>query len=149
MTLRNKVSITAIVVLLLVAVIPLSSPAQAVTCKSISDRTWKLIYKSPGKYKGKNYTVWGNIWQFDDATGPSTFLSYVSGTNKFDGTYFSGYDDAMLKSTSKRLANFVEGDVYKACVTVKGGYTYERAAGGTNTVPLLYVNSIKYLGSTD
>jgi hypothetical protein len=149
MRLRTQIATTAVTALLLVCAIPFSSPAQAVSCKPITDRTWKLIYKSPGKYKGKNYTVWGNIWQFDDATGPDTFLSYVSGTNKFDGTYFSGSDDAMLKGSAKKLANYVEGDVYKACVTVKGSYTYDRAQGGTNTVPLLTVNSIRYLGSTD
>jgi hypothetical protein len=149
MQLKNRISITLASTLLIVGLTPVTSPAQAVTCKSINDRTWKLIYKTPNKYKGKNYTVWGNIWQFDDATGPSTFLSYVSGTNKFDGTYFGGYDDAMLKGSAKKLSNFVEGDVFKACVTVKGAFTYDRAQGGTNTVPLLTVNSIRYIGSTD
>lgn len=123
--------------------------ASASSCKSISERTWKFIKKSPSKYKGRSYVIWGNITQFDGITGPTSFLATASSANKMMGSYFDSSDFAFFAGTAKRLSRFVEGDVFKACATMNGTYSYERAIGGTVTVPLLKVKTISYRGSTD
>ena len=150
MNLKKTLTIFAVITGLLAVNIAAATPASAVTCKTITDRTWKLVQKNPSKYKGQNMTIYGNIMQFDSITGTSKMLAYLAGTNKLDSYgYWGSYDLSLARSTSKRLSNYVQGDVFKACVTIKGSYSYQMKVGNTNTVPEVYINSIKYLGSTD
>jgi len=123
--------------------------ASATTCKDISSRDWKLINKNPNAAKGQNIWVFGKITQFDDATGTSMFRANIDGVNHFDGQYFFGGDNSIVLGNSKTLSKFVNDDIFKACVTVKGSYTYTTAlTKGSLSVPKLQAQSISYLGST-
>ncbi len=53
----------------------------------------------------------------------------------------------MLTGDEAKLADFAEGDVFKATVTVVGSFSYETQIGGNTTVPMLTVNSIRRIGS--
>lgn len=144
---RNFAS--AIAIILMISSFGFIAPsANAASCQSATGRIWKLVNKNPDNYKGKNYWVYGEITQFDAATGTGSFRADVSGDNKFDGDYFFGGDNSYVFGSSKTLSKFVNEDVFKACVTVKGSLTYDLAHGGSLTVPKLQVISIKLLGST-
>jgi len=145
---KSKFTIVLSVLLLASSVVMTKTPANAVVCNSAAGRVWKLINKSPDNYKGKNFWVFGNITQFDAATGTSQFRADASGDNKLNGKYFFGGDNSYFFGNPKVLKNFVNGDVFKACVTVKGAYTYDLAHGGSLTVPSLQIQSMTLIGST-
>lgn len=117
--------------------------------KSLSSRTFKLLVKDPDSYIGKTYVVYGEITQFDAATGTDTFRA-DTGPKKLRISY--GYVDypqnSFLSGTDSQLKKLVEGDCFKAKVTVLGSYSYDTQAGGNTTVPLFQVDSVSVYGST-
>ena len=66
-----------------------------VTYTKLTSRAWKLIVKSPDKYTGKAYQLWGCIRQFDAATGDSNFLANASYKKE---TYWNLYGDKLGKT---------------------------------------------------
>lgn len=118
---------------------PAPTPKPVVFAK-VSQRTWQLIVKSPDKYIGNAYQVWGCITQFDAATGDAQFRANASWTKQ---TYWYLYgDNAIFTSPASRLANFVEGDLVLMYVFGGGSYTYDTQIGGSTTVPLFQVYRI-------
>jgi hypothetical protein len=120
--------------------------------ESISDRAFRKIVKDADAYAGERVIVYANVFQFDGATGDSYFLANASGTDSTeslgDSTYFDADDTASFVGDPEDLSDVVEEDIVKVHATVLGSETYERAAGGTNTVPRFQVDYIKVLGST-
>lgn len=118
--------------------------------KTLSSRAFKLMAKDPDSYIGKTYVIYGEITQFDSATGTDTFRA-DTGPKKLRISY--GYvnygQNSMLNGTESKLKKLVEGDCFKAKVTVLGSYSYDTQAGGNTTVPLFQVDSISVYGSTD
>ena len=114
--------------------------------KKLSARTWQKIVKDPDSYSGKRYIVYGEIRQFDAATGTDTFLADVAHKNTTSYGFFDG-ENTMLTGEEAKLADFVEGDVIKATVTVIGSFSYDTQIGGNTTVPLLTINSIRRVGN--
>ena len=113
--------------------------------EELSSREWALLLKDPDAYADETYVVFGEITQFDSATGSDSFRAdaayYNAGSNFFyegENSYFSG-DEEMLRE-------YVEGDIVKMYVTVLGSYSYETTSGGLLTVPEFYVDSIERLG---
>ncbi|MFZ0530933.1 MAG: hypothetical protein WAL91_10385, partial [Propionicimonas sp.] len=118
--------------------------------KTLSGRQFKLLVKDPDAYIGKTYVIYGEVTQFDAATGTDTFRA-DTGPKKLRISY--GYVDypqnSFLSGTESKLKKLVQGDCFKAKVTVLGSFSYDTQAGGNTTVPLFEVNAISVYGSTD
>lgn len=116
----------------------------------LSDREYKKLLKDPDSFEGKTYVIWGEVFQFDAATGNDSFLAN-SGYKKMPLSYgYSQYsDNSMYAGDEKVLANVLSGDLFSAKVTVIGSYSYDTQAGGATTVPSFYVDSIKVYDSVE
>lgn len=118
------------------------------TYKKLSSRKFKMLAKDPDSYINKYYYIYGQITQFDAATGVDTFRADV-GPKKLAKSY--GYVDypqnALLTGDEDRLKKFVEGDLFLAKVTCMGSFSYDTQAGGNTTVPSFQVDSIKRIGT--
>ncbi|MFU8874350.1 hypothetical protein [Micromonospora sp. SL4-19] len=111
--------------------------------KTLSARQWKLIAKNPDAHLGEHYVVYGRVTQFDAATGTETFRADVADRRMPDKYDYE--TNTMLSGSESGLANLVEDDIFRAKVTVLGSYSYDTQIGGSTTVPLLQVDSIKVL----
>lgn len=120
---------------------PTPSPVEY---KKISDRSWRLIVKSPDDYIGRAYQVWACIWQFDAATGPDAFLGQAA--NKRLEYWYTAGENASFIGDEAALADFVEGDVVVMNVTVLGSYSYDTQAGGNTTVPSFIIAKVTRKG---
>jgi hypothetical protein len=107
----------------------------------VSSRTLAKIVKNPDNYKGKVLVVYGQVTQFDSATGTDTFLADVANRNTMSYGYFDG-ENAMFTGKESKLDDLVEDDVFRATVTVTGSFSYDTQIGGNTTVPLFLVNKI-------
>jgi hypothetical protein len=144
MNMRTKVA--AILLLCMVGhLIVVPASANAVSCKDTTLRELKLILKNPKMHKGKNIFVYGEIAEFGSSTGPARFRAYVDGKVDPTGRYIFTLAQVHLSGSQKVLSNFVEGDYFKACVTVTGLRT--TIAGGKEVD--LKINDIKYIGGND
>jgi hypothetical protein len=123
----------------LVAEVPPPVPHRA-----LSGRDLLLITKTPDLHVGERITVYGHVTQFDTVTGPSTFRASIDGV-QHRRTY--EYEtNTILRGTAVQLADVVQGDVFRADVTVGGSYSYETTMGGTLTVPVLGIDAITVVG---
>lgn len=114
--------------------------------RDISSRDWALIAKSPDSHVGERIIVYGNVTQFDSATGTSIFRANVDG-DQHDQWY--DYDtNTFLTGSDTMFAEVVQDDIFRAEVTVAGSYSYTTTMGGTMTVPQLTVDKIDVIGST-
>jgi hypothetical protein len=120
---------------------PKPEPVQAVR---VSKRQWAKIVKKPESYKGNRYIIYGQVTQFDSATGDDTFLADTAHRNTMSYGFFDG-DNALLTGSTKQLDALVEDDVFRASVTVLGKIDYDTQTGGSTTVPLLEINSLKVI----
>ncbi|MCB0915279.1 MAG: hypothetical protein KDC23_06180 [Actinobacteria bacterium] len=48
---------------------------------TLDERTWALIAKDPEAHAGESYLVFGEVTQFDSATGTSAFRANVAAAN--------------------------------------------------------------------
>jgi hypothetical protein len=121
-----------------------AEPPPPVPHRAVSGRDWLLIAKSPDLHIGERVTVFGHVTQFDAVTGPAAFRANVDGVHH-RRTY--EYDtNTILRGAADQLANVVQGDVFRADVTVGGSYSYQTTMGGTLTVPVLGVDAITVVG---
>jgi hypothetical protein len=115
--------------------------------KTLSSRGFKLLAKNPDNYIGKTYLLYGEITQFDAATGTDTFRADV-GPKKLRKSY--GYVDypqnSMLNGDESKLDKLVQDDLFQVKVTCLGSYSYDTQNGGNTTVPLFQVDWIKVIG---
>ena len=73
-------------------------------------------------------------------------MADVAHKNTTSYGFFNG-ENTMLTGNESKLEDFVEGDVFKATVTVVGSFSYDTQIGGNTTVPLLTINSIRRVGN--
>jgi hypothetical protein len=111
----------------------------------VSKRQWAKIVKKPESYRGDRYIIYGQVKQFDSATGDDNFLADTAHRNTMSYGFFDG-ENTLLTGSEKQLDDLVEDDVFRASVTVLGKMDYDTQIGGNTTVPLLEVNSIKVIG---
>ncbi len=116
--------------------------------KTPSTRTWAKIVKNPDAYADKYYVIYGEITQFDAATGTDTFRANIATSNTTSYGYFDG-ENCILVGSEKRLSDFVTGDVFRATIRVDSAFSYDTQIGGSTTVPLLEVVKIKRIGHND
>ncbi|WP_158228091.1 PASTA domain-containing protein [Pseudonocardia sp. MH-G8] len=122
----------------------LAEPPPPVPHREIAARDWQLIAKSPDGHIGERIVVHGHVTQFDTATGLDAFRAGVDAV-RHSRTY--EYDtNTILRGTAAQLANVVNGDMFRAHVTVRGSYSYETTMGGTLTVPVLGIDAIEVTG---
>ena len=126
-----------------------AAPAAPKEYAALDARTWALLAKNPDAYKGQTFLVFGEVTQFDAATGTGAFLADVAEANKCSYGFFDGDNTWLTAAPGVSLANVVEDDVFSAQVTVVGSYSYDTQAGGNTTVPHLQVNSIEVQGTCD
>ncbi|GAA4541766.1 DUF732 domain-containing protein [Pseudonocardia xishanensis] len=122
-----------------------SGPAKAITA-----REWLLIAKDPDAHQGERVIVYGEVRQFDSATGPSGFRANVDGVVHPVKYGYANYETNTVlgAGTGVSLAEVVQDDLFKAEVTVVGSYSYDTQIGGKTTVPMLLITNIEVTGST-
>jgi len=122
-------------------------PAPLAPATTITERQWALIAKSPAAHVGDRVIVFGKVTQFDAATGTAGFRANVGGKKLPVAYGFVNYPtNTMLTGDENGLATLVEGDIFRAEVTVIGPYSYDTQIGGSTTVPALTVTAYKVIG---
>ncbi|MFG1948277.1 hypothetical protein [Nonomuraea sp. NPDC048826] len=103
--------------------------------KVLSPRGFAKLVKNPDVFKGEKFIIYGEVTQFDAATGNDIFRAN-SGGKKMQPEYgLTSYDQNSLFTGSKdQLSDVVEGDVFQAYATVLGSYSYDTQIGGNTTV---------------
>lgn len=115
--------------------------------KTLTARKWKKIAKDPDAYLGETYVVYGQVTQFDAATGTDTFLADIGAVRSSCDYGFCDYaTNTFLTGDETRLSKLVEDDVFRAKVVILGSMSYETQIGGETTVPALQVDRVKLLG---
>jgi hypothetical protein len=116
--------------------------------RDITARDWALLAKNPGAHVGARVVVYGQVTQFDTATGTSAFRANVDGVvHKPRYGYVDYETNTMLTGTSTMFTDLVTDDLFRAEVTVSGSYSYETTMGGTMTVPKLEVTAVSVTGT--
>jgi len=131
---------------------PIAAPTTAkpkpVRYRNISARQWALIAKSPDAHDSEHIIVYGQVTQFDGATGPDQFLADVDGVVHPKEYGYVDYEvNTLLYGDESALTDLVEGDLFTARVRVAGSASYDTQIGGNTTVPKLQITSIKVTGS--
>jgi hypothetical protein len=127
-----------------------STPAEPLApAKSISARDWQLIAKDPTAHVGERVIVFGDVAQFDAATGATTFRANVDGVEHKPEYGVTDYPTNMvLTGEGDLLKPLVQGDLFKAEVTVAGANSYDTQIGGSTTAPELTVTQLDVIGHT-
>lgn len=117
---------------------------KSVSAQSVSKRQWAKVLKKPDDYVGERYIIYGQVTQFDSATGDDTFRADTAHRNTMSYGFFDG-ENTVLSGNAEKLDDLVADDVFRASVTVLGHVDYDTQIGGETTVALLEVNSIKVI----
>ena len=117
----------------------------------ITARDFQLVVKDPDSHVGETYIIWGEVTQFDAATGLDSFRANTGGVKSaIEYGWMTDYDtNSFLSGDKELLADVVEGDCFGAKVEVVGSYSYDTQAGGNTTAPLFKVYAIDVYGTTE
>lgn len=107
-----------------------------------SERDLSLVFKDPDSRTGELFKVWGEVTQFDAATGIDTFLANTASSDTRSYGYFEG-ENAIFAGDASALEDFVEDDLFVATVEVAGSLSYDTQMGGNTTVPQFTVLKIE------
>lgn len=125
-----------------------AAPAPVAEARAITAREWLQIAKSPAAHIGDRIIVYGQVTQFDSATGTTSFRANVDGVRHPVKYGYADYDtNTILTGLSSDLTELVQDDLFKAEATVAGALSYETTMGGQMTVPKLTVTKIVVIGS--
>lgn len=123
-----------------------AEPTEPTEYRAITQRQWRQIAKNPDAHVGETLIVYGQVTQFDSATGVDTFRADVGGIRDACEYDFCTYPtNTILTGDEDRLAKLVEEDQFRAKVTVLGSLDYDTQIGGETTVPSLQVDKVKVL----
>jgi len=117
-----------------------------VTYETVSDREFAKIVRDPDGHIGEGYVIYGEVAQYDSATGLDALRAYVSNGPEGDSYILDG-ENAYLSGDSDTFEDLIEDDTFKAKVIVTGSYSYATQSGGGTTVPEFEVTSITRTGS--
>jgi hypothetical protein len=109
-----------------------------------SEVSWNSLTRMPNSQKGKNYTVYACVTQFDANTGGSKFRGYASPVQV--QYYFSGGINAIFTGSAKQLLKLGKNSAFIAKVTVTGGVSYN-TIGGKTSVPSFAIKQFQKIGS--
>jgi hypothetical protein len=125
-------------------------PAAFAPARRITAHLWREIAKNPAGHAGERIVIYGQVTQFDAATGTGSFRANVDGVAHQAESGFADYPtNTVLDGDAGMLADLVQGDTFKAEATVAGADTYQNTMGGSMTVPELTVTSITTTGSAN
>lgn len=114
--------------------------------RHLTARQWKQIAKDPDAHAGEHVWVYGEVVQFDAATGDDTFRAQVGGVRDNCAYGVCNYPtNTLLNGSAKRLSKVVEDDRFKARVTILGSVDYDTSLGGQTTAPALQVDHLSRL----
>lgn len=123
-------------------------PPEPTSFEKLSSREWQKIVKDPDAHAGEGIYVYGEVTQFDAATGNEGFRASAGGEKKLPEYGYVDYEtNAVFTSDADTLSDVVQGDLFTAKVMVVGSYSYETQIGGETTVPQFEVVKIKVTGS--
>lgn len=108
----------------------------------VSKRQLAQVFKDPDSHAGEMFKVWGEVMQFDAATGTDSFLAYTAHTDTRSYGIFDG-ESAFFTGDESALSKFVEEDLFVATVKVNGSLSYDTQIGGNTTVPEFQILRIK------
>lgn len=115
-----------------------------------SKRDYKKLLRDPDSYRGKAIQVWGEVTQYDSATGNEALRANISYKKKALSYGYSQYEDnVIIEGDEEILSKLVEGDLFFAKAIVVGSFSYDTQIGGSTTVPELHVMKVKRYGSVD
>ena len=103
--------------------------------KPLSKRQLALVAKSPDDFEGKKYLIFGQVTQFDSATGEESFLASIGTKAHIEDAWLEYDQNSFIEGRRSQLKNVVEDDVVRMYVTVNGSYSYDTQIGGNTTVP--------------
>lgn len=116
------------------------------------DRSWALVAKDPDSYAGTNVILYGNIMQFDSATGRCAMLVSTAATQQ---EYSFDYSQNVMAvsgdwdTVCPVFDPLVENDNVKIWATVKQSYSYDTQIGGNTTVPMVEIWYAELLPATE
>ena len=91
------------------------APAPKDVYATLSSRRFKLLVKDPDSYVGKTYVLYGEVTQFDAATGKDTFLANSGPAKKRISYGYTTYaENSEFTSDEIMLSDLVQGDCFKA-----------------------------------
>lgn len=116
--------------------------------RAITAREWALIARDPDAHIGESIIVYGQVTQFDAATGTTGFRANVDGVAHKVSYGYADYDTntILTAATSAMLGDLVNKDLFRAEVIVTGSYSYDTSIGGRTTAPQLSVQKIEVTG---
>jgi hypothetical protein len=131
------------------APVPAPAPQPAAPPKAITARDWAKIAKDPDSHVGEAIIVYGEVTQFDSATGTGVFRANVDGVKHQVSYGFADYPtNTVLSGDGSALGDLVQGDLFKAEAVVAGSLSYETTMGGNLSAPKLTVSKVTVIGST-
>lgn len=123
--------------------------APATPPKAITAHDWALIAKDPDSHVGEAVIVYGEVTQFDSATGTGEFRANVDGVKHPVSYGFADYPtNTVLSGDVSALGNLVQGDLFQADAVVAGSVSYQNTMGGSLSAPKLTVLKVTVIGST-
>lgn len=125
-------------------------PVPAGPARKLSARDWLLVAKDPAGHAGAHVIVYGQVTQFDSATGTESFRASVDGVEHKPKYGFADYDtNTIVTGQGATLASVVQGDLFRAEAVVIGPFSYATTLGGQTTVPSLFLTNIEVIGHLD
>lgn len=112
-----------------------------------TERELALLVKDPDAHIGDIMVVYGEITQFDSATGPCIFRANIAHQNMAD-TWDYDHNSIFMAAeeedgTCPMLNDFIADDEVQITATGMGSYSYDTQIGGSTTVPMFIINKIK------
>ena len=124
-------------------------PVPATPPKAITARDWAKIAKDPNSHVGEAIIIYGEVTQFDSATGTGEFRANVDGVKHPVSYGFADYPtNTVLSGDASTLGDLVQGDLFQANAVVSGSVTYQNTMGGSLSAPQLTVLKVTVIGST-
>ena len=117
-------------------------PSKTVEAVKATERQWAKVVKNPDAHIGERYIIYGQVTQLDSSTGTNTFRAETAHTVTTEYGFYQGAD-TMLTGDKADLSDLVEGDVFRATVTVIGSFDDDTNMAGNKTVPYLTVEKLK------
>jgi hypothetical protein len=120
------------------------------TYSALSSRTFQKLMKDPDAFKGNKVVLYGEVTQFDAATGEAVFLANSGHKKDLARDGYTTYEhNTMYEGDASRLRDVVEKDLFKAYVEVLGSESYDTQIGGNTTVPKFRIERIAVYGSVE
>lgn len=112
----------------------------------VDTRTIATIIRDPDGHSGERIIVYGEVTQYDSATGLALMRADVASDDTTSYGWFDG-DSAILRGSATLFDDLIEGDVFRARLTVERSLSSDTEIGGSTAVPLFTVQTITRIGS--